>query len=199
MHLFNVMASPNCKKVRVAARELDLPLTLIPLDLQKPRTPEHLARNATGKVPTLIDDDFVLWESGAILVYLARKRPGVGLLPADPRDEADVLHWLFFLATHLQPWVSMLGQERVMKPRRGEPPDANAIALAERELARFLPVVDGALERRELLATSGTFTIADIAVGCGLESLEQRGVSLAPYAGLAAWIARLRARPSWQD
>src|SRR3954463_2263376 len=94
MLLYDVAASPNCRKVRVLARELDLELELRAIDLAGAKDPAYLAQNPAGKVPTLVDDDgFVLWESGAILVYLAEKRPDLGLWPAADRARADVLRW----------------------------------------------------------------------------------------------------------
>jgi len=198
MQLFDVPGSPNCRKVRVLARELGLPIELIAVDLAAPRSPEHLAINPTGKVPALVDDDGqLLWESGAILVHLAEKRPESRLLPASEPARSEVFRWMFFAATHVQPWVSVLGQERVWKRSRGEMPNESLVALAERELARFLPTLDAALLHREFLA--GDFSIADIFVGAGLEGAEARGVALADLAAVSAWRQRLRARPSWED
>lgn len=198
MKLFDVTQSLNCRKVRVAARELGLMLELVPVDLATARPGEYLEKNPTGKVPTLVDDDgFVLWESGAILVHLAEKAPGAGLWPAAPGHRADVLRWMFFAANHLQPWISLLGVERVIKARSGLPPDAAAVALAERELERFLPVLDAHLDGRDCVSVS--YSIADIAVGCGLLDCERRGVDLGRYRHLGAWLERLRARPAWRE
>lgn len=198
MRLYDVTASPNCRKVRVAARELGLPLELIAVDLASAREPAYLDRNPTGKVPTLVDDDgFALWESGAILIHLAEKQPRSGLLPAQPHRRADVLRWMFFAATHVQPWMSILGQERLLKARAGLPPDAGAIALAERDLARFLPVLERQLTGADYLA--GDYSLADIAVGCSFVDCERRGVSLDGHPRIAAWRQRLRARPAWQE
>ena len=198
VRLYDVTASPNCRKVRIAARELGLPLELIGVDLAGAREPGYLDRNPTGKVPTLVDDDgFVLWESGAILLHLADKRPASGLLPADPHRRADVLRWMFFAANHVQPWMSVLGQERLFKPRAGSPPDAAAIALAERDLARFLPVIERRLAGADHLA--GGYSLADIAVGCSFVDCERRGVSLDAHPHIAAWRQRLSARPAWQE
>ena len=91
MKLFNVASSPNCKRVRVAARELELAIELVPLDFAWAKGSQYLALNPTGKVPTLIDDDgFVLWESMAILAYLGGKKPSP-LWPTDPERQADYL------------------------------------------------------------------------------------------------------------
>lgn len=195
MKLFDVRMSPNCRKVRILARELGLPLETVAVSLSDPRLGSHVAANPLGKVPTLVEDDgFSLWESGAILLYLA-EREHSALVPEDARVRADMYRWLFFAATHVQPWMSVLGQERLIKPRRGGSPDPVLCAYAERELARFLPVLDQRLRESAFLV--GPYTVADIAVGAGLEDSELRGVALST--GLAAWRERLRARSTWAD
>jgi len=198
MKLYDVKGSPNCFKVRVLARELGLPLELVPTDLAQTKAADYLARNPTGKVPTLIDDDgFVLWESAAILIHLAETRGDTRLLPREPHARAEVMRWLFFAATHIQPWLSLLGQERILKVRTGQPADPGTIALAGRELGRFLAVLDERLADQSYLADG--FSLADIAVGGGLEHSEARGLELGAYPMLSAWRERLRARPSWRE
>src|SRR5689334_16101782 len=101
MKLYDVAASPNCRKVRVIARELGLQLELLSIDFTAAKQPAYLAQNPAGKVPTLVDDDgFVLWESGAILIHLAEKKPSSGLLPLEAHARGDVMRWLLFTATH---------------------------------------------------------------------------------------------------
>ncbi|HEX2672247.1 MAG TPA: glutathione S-transferase family protein [Polyangiaceae bacterium] len=198
MKLYDVKGSPNCFKVRVLARELGLTLELVPIDLSQPKSADHLARNPTGKVPTFIDDDgFVLWESAAILIHLAEKRPDARLLPSEAHARAEVMRSLFFAATHIQPWLSVLGQERIVKARRAEPADVGVLTLAERELSRFLSILEEGLAERDYLANE--FSLADIAVGCTLEYCESRGFELSAYPKLVAWRERLRRRPSWRE
>lgn len=195
MQLYDVTMSPNAKKVRVIARELGLPLERIAVDLQS-ADPAYRAKNPMGKVPTLDDEGFIVWESGAILAYLAT-REASALLPRDARGQADVLRWMFFAATHIQPWMTTLGQERIIKPLRGLESNPTLITYAERELARFIPVVDRALVGSEYL--TGEFSVADIFVGCGFEGAERRGVDFAPFPALIGWRDRLAARSSWAD
>jgi glutathione S-transferase len=195
MRLYDTTLSPNAKRVRVIARELGVPLEYIAVDLRSVDA-TYRAKNPTGKVPTLEDGDFVLWESGAILTYLALREDSA-LLPREPRAHAEVMRWMFYAATHLQPWLSTLGQERLIKPLRGLTPDAAAIAIAERELARFVPVVDQALSERQFLC--GGFSLADIFLGCSFEGVERRGVELSAYPHISSWRARLTERPSWRD
>lgn len=195
MRLYDTTLSPNAKRVRVIARELGVTLERVTVNLLSVEA-AYRGKNPTGKVPTLEDGDFVLWESGAILTYLALQHDSA-LLPREPRAHAEVMRWMFYAATHVQPWLSTLGQERLVKPMRGLTADPAAIAMAERELARFVPVLDRALSERDFL--TGSFSIADIFVGCSFEGVERRGVELDAYPHLSNWRARLTERPSWRD
>jgi glutathione S-transferase len=196
--LYDFHASPNCMKVRVAARELGRKLEIVPVDFEQTKRPDYLAQNPTGKVPALVEDDgTVMWESGAILVHLAERDPLHLLLPTEPHLRAEVFRWLFFGATHIQPWISLLGQEKLLKPRSGQATDHGVVTMAERELARFLPILDECLGQRDYLVRR--YTVADIALGCGFEGAEARGIHLNAYPRIHAWRERLRARPTWKD
>jgi glutathione S-transferase len=96
--LYGFAGSPNVRKVTLLAAALDIPLTHVPLDFSKGdfRSPDYLAKNPNGKVPTIDDDGFVLWESAAILRYLAAKRPERGLVPLGLLKQAQVDQWLFW-------------------------------------------------------------------------------------------------------
>lgn len=197
MELYTGPMSPSGKRVRICAAELGIPLDVKMIDLLKgdQRSPEYLALNPMGKWPTMTDGDFVLWESPAILCYLARTA-GSPLWPEGARDQADVLRWLFFGASHLDPYFTTLVVERLIKARRREPPDLAQTAAAEQWLARFVPVVDQQLTAREYLA--GRFSVADIALGCTLELSPLLAYDLAPRPAVRAWLERLQARPSWR-
>lgn len=199
MKLYDVASSSSCKKVRICAHELGLPLELVPVDpvAGGNRTPEYLSKNPMGKVPTLDDNGFVLWESGAILVYLAGKKPEVGLYPPAPVAQADILRWMFWGGAHVSPFMTMLALERVIKPRQGKPGnDPHLIAEAESELARFLPVLEEQLQTRAHVA--GNYSIADIALGCSVEGASRFSFDLGKYPNIGTWLARVQAREAWQ-
>jgi glutathione S-transferase len=198
MELYTGLISPNGKRVRICAAELGVALDLKLLDFQKGdnRAPEYLARNPMGKVPTLADGDFVLWESAACVFYVARQSGGGAIAPEEPRAQADMLRWMFFGASHLDPYFTTLVVERFIKARRGEKGDEALAASAEQWLARFLAVVEAQLAGREYL--TGQFTLADITVGCSIELGLLLKVDLAPYPNMRAWLERLQARPSWR-
>jgi glutathione S-transferase len=196
MKLFSATYSPNGKRVRIGAAELGIELEPVVLDYTRGehRSPDYLALNPMGKWPTLQDGDLILWESPAILLHLAHKKPGV-LWPSDPAAQADTMRWLFFTASHLDPYFTTLVVERFIKPRRGEPSDEAALAGAEAWLARFVPVVEEHLRGRPFLV--GRFGLADITMGCTLELSPLVRYDLSKYPEINRWLAGLQARPTW--
>lgn len=197
MKLYSTPISPMGKRVSICARELGVTVEHALVDFQKGehRSPDHLTRNPTGKVPVLIDGDLVLWESAAILCYLAQKANSP-LWPDDPRELAEVMRWMFFTSCHIDPYLTTLVVERFAKGRQGLPPDEALTANAEQWLARFLPIVEEQLAARELL--TGRFSLADIAVGCSLDIAPLVQHDLGPYPNIRGWLDRLHARESWR-
>jgi glutathione S-transferase len=198
MHLYQIPVSSNCKKVRVCAGELGIPLELVNLDVAAGanKKPDYLALNPMGKVPTLVDGDFVLFESAAICAYLCSKVPGQSLWPQEPRAQAEVLRWILWGSWHVLPWAGAVLVERVIKPRQGQPVNEAAVAYALAELDRFLPVLEARLREHEFVA--GAFSIADIALGCGIERATVAKVDLACWARVVEWLRRLQARDAWK-
>ena len=197
MKLYTGVVSPNGKRVRIAAAEAGVALETALIDFQKgdQRAPEYLAKNPMGKVPTLSDGDFSLWESAAIMCFIARKA-GSSIFPAEPRAEADTLRWLFFCSCHLDPYLTTLVVERFLKARRGGVEDPAQTASAEQWLARFVPVVEQQVGEREFV--TGHFGVADIALGCTVELAGLVRLDLAAYPATRAWLDRLKARESWK-
>lgn len=195
MQLYQFPMSPNCKRVRVMAAELGIALELKNLDFRsgEAKGPAYLAMNPMGKVPTLVDGDFVLWESAAICVYLARKHGK--LLPEDPRGMADTLRWTTWYARHLDPSTTTLVVERLLKPMWGAQPDARLVEDATKEIERYTPVLDQQLAGRDWV--TGTFSIADISIGVGIEAAAAAKLDWSGYKHVTAWFNRLRERPSW--
>ena len=197
MKLYQGAFGPNSRRIRIGIAETGAAVDPHVLDFAKGemRAPDYLALNPMGKVPTLEDGGFVLWESAAILCYLAQTS-GSPLWPASARDQGDLLRWLFFGACHLDGYYTTLVVERFVKGRQGQPEDADQTAAAEAYLARFIPIVEEQLASREYL--TGTFGLADIALGCTLGISHLVKVDLAPYPYVRAWLERLQARESWR-
>lgn len=163
------------------------------------REPPYLAKNPMGKIPTFEDDDgWTLWESLAIVVYLGEKYPERGLYPTDLRGRADALRWLLWGAAHIEPNVVPMYRERVLVPVRGGKPDEAIIAAAEKELPRFLPILDAHLSTRPYVLGE-KFSLVDVGVGATFDGLFHPAVkfdaSVCP--NVHAWHQRIAARPSW--
>jgi glutathione S-transferase len=198
MKLYDFAFSPNCRKVRALVYELGLEraLELVPVDLVRggQREPDFVAINPNGRVPVLVDGDLVLWESTAILRYLADKA-GSALVPSATRARAEMDRWLSWQLAHLGPAMSKVAFERIVKPITGQgAPDEAAIAAGTTEFARLTAILDHALVGREYLA--GALSIADFALASHFSLAATAGLDLAPYAQVNAWLSRVLARAS---
>jgi len=190
--------SPNAKRVRVLAHEVGAALEIVPLDYLRGewQKPEYLAKNPNGKVPTLEDDGFIIWESPAILFYLASKYGERGLVPGDTRGATDMMRWLFWNASHLEESVNAVAFETVLKPMMRQSPDGARVESATEDWHRFAPILDAQLEGKEWIL--GAFSIVDIAVGTTVEFGTVAGLPVNTYAHLSAWLTRLTARDAWK-
>ena len=179
MRLYVFPPSSRALGVLALKNHLALDCEVQPIDLGRDDqlTPEYLALNPNSKIPTLDDDGFVLWESNAILFYMATKRPEAGLWPSDPRGQADVMRWLAWQSAH---WdaesCGMVAYEKASKSvlRRG-PPDPAFIARGEQNFGRFAAVLDTALRNKTWLLGE-RLTIADFSIGQLVPSAERLGL-----------------------
>jgi GST-like protein len=190
-------ATPNGHKISIALEELAIPYTVhaIELGAREQKRPEFLAMNPNGRIPVIVDrdaGDFVLFESGAILVYLAEKTgrllPGV----ADPKGRAIAMQWLMFQMSGVGP---MMGQANVFHRYFPEKLPA-AISRYQNESRRLFEVLDTRLAGVEWLA--GAYSIADIATWPWVRTHEWSGVSVEGLAHLQRWMAAMAARPACQ-
>ena len=173
-----------------------------PIDLGRgdQLVPEYLALNPNKKMPTLTDGEFVLWESNAILFYMASKRPESGLWPSDLRGQADVLRWLAWESAH---WdaesCGMVAFEKGSKAVLGlGEPDPAFIARGEQNFVRFAAVLDGHLKGRTWL-TGERLTIADFSIGGLMPTAANFGLPLARFSEIGRWYEGLSALPGWRD
>ena len=188
-------ATPNGHKVSIALEELGLPYTLRVLDLSanEQKAPGFLALNPNGRIPAIVDhdeDDFAVFESGAILIYLAEKTGR--LMPLDARGRSRVLQWLMFQMGSIGP---MMGQANVFYryfPEKIQP----AIDRYQGEVRRLFRVLDGHLAKHEYLA--GDYSIADIANWAWVRTHNWSGVAIDDLPSLARWCEQIRARPAVQ-
>jgi len=198
--LYDMPESPHARKVRLLAAELGIPLELVARDprIGETRGPDYLALNPNGRIPTLVEDDVTLWESPAILKYLAAKHPERGLNGASLQDQAQVDQWLFWWVGGVEAAMEALFWERIIKPKvlKKDGNDPGIMADARARLARFLPVLDRQLEGREFVI--GPLSIADFVIGARLDrGPDYLDIDLSPYKNIGAWLERLRAKPYW--
>ncbi|KAF0863699.1 glutathione S-transferase family protein [Pseudomonas sp. LD120] len=188
-------ATPNGHKVSILLEELGLPYTVhaLSFDKKEQKAPAFLKINPNGRIPAIVDrdhGDFPVFESGAILVYLA-ERSGQ-LLPADPKGRSIVMQWLMFQMGGIGP---MQGQANVFFRYFPEKLQG-AIDRYQHETRRLYEVLDTRLQQVDYLA--GDYSIADIATFPWVRGHEWSGVSVQGLTALQRWMAALEARPAVQ-
>lgn len=172
---------------------------LVDLPTGAQRAPAHLALNPNGRVPVLEDGDFVLWESHAIMQYLADGTPGQTLLPSDRQGRADVTRWMFWNSHHFAPAVSILNFERMVKAIVGAgEPDPVEVARGERLLTQFAGVLDEHLARSAWIA-QGRLTLADLSISAELATMERSKLPLAGFANIQRWFGQIQNLPVWKQ
>jgi glutathione S-transferase len=200
MKLYYNPMSPNVRRVRLTAAVLGIELEEKKLDFTKGehKNPEYLALNPNGAVPTLVDGDFVLTESRAIMQYLASKKPEAGLLPRDEAARADVTRWQFWDAAHFAPQLGTLAFEKVIKAMMGlGEPDAGKIQDALGNFRRYAAVLNKRLEGKHFIVGSA-LTIADLTVASSLMYSKQAEVPLGEFPNVQAWFSRVSELPGWK-
>ena len=200
MKLYYNPLSPNVRRVRLTAAVLGIPLEEKLLDFSKGehKSPEYLALNPNGAVPTLVDGDFVLTESRSIMQYLATKKPESGLLPRDEAARADVTRWQFWDASHFSPQLGTLAFEKMIKGMIGlGEPDASKITDALSNFRRFAAVLNKRLEGKQYVVGNG-LTLADLTLGSSLMYAKQTEVPIAEFPNVEGWLARITALDGWK-
>ena len=185
-------STPNGWKVSVTLEELGLEYQLHKIILQDQQQKEagYLAINPNGRIPTLVDDGFAVFESGAIMIYLAEKMGR--LMPTDVKGRSEVIQWLMFQMSGIGP---MMGQANVFF-RSMEEKIPTAISRYQNESRRLFEVLDRQLGHSEWLAKN--FSIADIANWCWVRLYFWSGVSLDGLDNLQRWLEAMEARPACQ-
>jgi glutathione S-transferase len=187
--------TPNGWKVSILLEELGLPYSVRVIHLQEgeQKEPWYLKLNPNGRIPTIVDreeNDFAVFESGAILIYLAEKTGR--FLPTARRARSEVLQWLMFQMGGIGP---MQGQANVFF-RYAPEQIPYAIDRYQKETHRLYEVLDRRLEDREFLA--GDYSIADMATWPWVRIHAWAGVEVDDLPHLRRWIDQIRERPAVQ-
>jgi glutathione S-transferase len=177
------------------AKELGLEYEHVKIDFAtgQTREPGFLALNPNGHVPVIDDDGFILWESMAINLYLAKKYNAGGLYPTRLEDEAQTWQWSFWGMTEVERPVLTAMMNRAVFPQ--EKRDAAAADMAEKALAQPLHVLDGVLARSGNLL-GGSFTVADLNVASILAWARPAQIDMSAMPRLAEWLKNCAERPA---
>ena len=199
MKLYGFPPSPNTWKVRAVAAHLGVPLEMQFVDLTKPRAQEYLALSPTGRTPTLVDGDFKLTESNAILQYIASQKPN-SLWPNDPRTRADIMRWQCWQLAHWgkEACEPLIVNRLVKKLLNLGPPDEAEVAKGTAAFHKEAKLLDAQLAKGPYLVGK-ELTLADFAVAAPLFYIQQGGLPVESYAKLRDWFGRVSALPAWRD
>lgn len=193
--LYTFPPSTNSRKVRIALLEKGLEFERINVDLSKreQKQPEYLKIHPYGQVPALDDEGFVVYDSTVINEYLEDEYPYPPLMPKDSEGRARARMMEDFRDTHFNPPCVKIIYE--MRKPQGERV-ADVIATAKADINKCFDRLETELQGKEYLA--GAFSLADVAFMANLELLDRFQIAVDPkYANTTAWIARLKARPSF--
>ena len=202
IELYVFPPSPRAFKVMVAANHLKLAPTLHFLDLRKgaQKASSYAALNPNQRMPTLRDGDAVIWESEAILHYLAFKNPSGGLFPRDDRARLAVTQWQFWNLAHWDPACAIFAFEYVAKRfvRGDMQPDMAAIAKGTEVFHRLAAVLEGQLKGKAFVL-GDALTLADFSLGAILTLAEAAHLPLESYREIKRWQTTLTALPAWEQ
>jgi len=191
--------TPNGWKISIMLEECGLPYRVIPMQLGRgdQHTPEYLKLSPNGRMPAIVDHApadggaaVSIFESGAILIYLAEKSGR--FMPSDMRGRLDVLQWLMWQMAGLGPMLGQNGHFLLYAPEK----IPYAIDRYMRETRRLYGVLDAQLDGRDHIA--GEYSIADIACFPWIMTHKAQGLTLEDFPNVKRWYATLRARPALQ-
>lgn len=191
----------NPRKVCATAKYLQLPMTFVELDPRRGehKAPAHLSRNPNGRVPVLVDGEKRLWESAAIMAYLAIKA-GSDLWPAsDPERQVEVLRWVSWDICEFARHGSAFYFENHIKPTLlGAAPNPAALDAASPGFHQAASILEQHLTGREFVV-GDRLTIADFCLGVLLPDAERYGLPVQGYPNIRRWNERLMRLDAWRD
>ena len=175
MKLYSFSPTPNNRKVEAYIKHFDLPVEIHSMGFRdhENQTEAYRKMNPMGKAPLLVDGDFYLWESNAILCYLATLHPETGMLPTDPRGRADCDRWLYWQAFHLLGTIIAVTEKK---------------ASAQKDIDLNFGVLNSQLEGRDFVR--GDLSIVDFAIAPYLCGKKAQSIDQTNFPNLQGWINR---------
>jgi len=201
LSLYTTPLSANGRKVLAVSHHLGLALEVHLVDVYRGegRAPEYLAINPTGKIPFLVDGEFTLSESNAILQYLSEAHGRYRLFSESPKERAAIASWLFWESAHWQPAIlpvlsQFVGHALLPEtvPAPSEPP-----AWHDATLRPLLARLDAHLRDHAFVALD-TLTLADFSLGGMMTYFRAAAFPFEEFPGLDAWFGRLESVEAWQ-
>jgi glutathione S-transferase len=193
--LYDHPLSGNCYKVRLTLSQLGVEYERINLDIfnGEQNRPEFTALNPNRKIPVLVDGDFVIWESNAILLYLGRRLSPNRLYSEDPKTFGLITQWLFFGKTTIDP---TLARARFMtRFVSAEKRDEKELASLREGGKAALGILNDRLRKGDFLA--GSYSLADIGCYAYVSTAEEGGISLSPFPAVVDWCDRIQSQPGY--
>lgn len=199
MRLYYHPLSTCSRRVLMTADLLGIPLDLCVVDLAQGQqhSPAFLHLNPNHKVPVLDHDGFVLWESYAIMQYLADTFPDPSIYPTDRQARADVNRWLFWCGQEFMPGVALLNWEHSIKQMAGAGfADPSEVARGERLFRAAAKILDEHLGGQDWICSSG-LSLADIALGAPLADQDRARLPVQEFPHLQRWFGQVRQLEAW--
>ena len=195
LKLYDHNISGNCYKVRLLLNHLGVDYEKANVDVLQgeQHKPEFVAFNPNKKIPVLIDGDFVIWESNAILLYLGKKFSPNPLFPEDPERFGQVAQWLLFGKTTLDPNLARARFITRFAPEINR--DEKELNSLREGSSSALKILEDHLKKSDFLA--GSYSIADIGCYPYVSICGEGGVSLTPYPSVRKWCDRIVSQPGY--
>jgi len=192
LKIYGANLSSPANKIRMTAHVLDLEYEYIQINIREGenRTKEYLAVHPAGKVPAIDDDGFVLFESDAIIKYLATSEAS-SLYPDDIKQRAIIDQWIDFVSIHVSGAMGRVVFNRVFASFAKVPVDERSLNDGIKFLGRFLPVIDQQLSKSKYLAGE-RFSLADIDLLASIDPAEVADIDLSPYEHIVKWRNELK-------
>jgi len=195
MKIYGHPMSQHVRRIQMLCEEISTPYNFQPVALDKGEqyTEKFLEMNPNGKVPVIEDDGFVLWESHAIMRYIADKNKARKWYPTEPKARASVEKWLDWNHTRLNPEVTTIVMNTIIFGDKG---DKLAVVAAKKSLEKVLPVLERALQSEHYLSGPEP-TISDLSIVSTVSHLEMCNHDLSSYPAIGKWYGNMKRRPSF--
>ncbi len=201
MILYSDVRSGSCRRVLTVIQTLTIDIDIRETDILKGETknPEFLKLNPGGKLPVLVDEDMVLWEASAIMLYLVEKA-GKNLLVPEGEERFQMLKWMFFAAEHFRVSAPIYFEENLVAAKfMGRTPDADRLAEADRRIDEFAGQLDTHLAERKFVL-GDTPCLADIDLAAPLSQMTRTNVPYEKFANIMRWNGDLeKVLPAWKE